>query len=842
MRSQPRRPRASRTVSPPPSLDARRATRLSTPALAAHVTLWGCVALTGAAVPTGDVHAAAAAPGAQGERQFAIAAGPLARALNQFAAAAGVQVSVDAALTAGRTSPGVQGAHSVSSGFAALLAGTGLDAVRRAAGEYTLRQAPAPAGAPGQAALLAPVTVTGAVDGSELTDGLASYAARETSVATGMPLSLRETPQSVSVLTRQRLDDQSLTNLGDALAQTTGIVYQAVGTPVGGRAPLLARGYPVNNYQIDGLTVSPDAWSFGGGLEGSNSMDTAIYDSITVLRGATGLQTGAGDPSATISLTRKRPTHELRGAVTQSFGTWSQHRTMADVGGPLNEAGTLRARVVGAYDAGNSWVDRYKYDKRVGYGVIEADIAKNTMLSVFVEHNRDHADGSGPYTGMDVTFSDGTPSPFGRGVNGMTDWSRFQKDYTSTTLMLDHAFNDDWRAKLAYNYSDFEGRIRFGNAVGQADPNGFTDLMVRNFHIRNRSKALQLKVDGQFSLWGRRHDLVLGLMNSETPSHYVNGFTNRAFASVQTIGWTGQFPEPDWDNLQRPAGRFVTRQTATWLATRLRPIEDVSVIGGLRWSRWSTRATSALGEVTDDRTENGVITPYIGLVYDFTQNLSAYASYTTIFNPQSNLGLDGRPLDPEKGSNREVGLKGDWWGGRLYASAALFEVRKDNLALELPNQFTPNGDQAYIAANGTKGRGWELEVAGEILPGWNVQGGYTRMVTKDADGLRLHGDQPKHLLKVFTTWTPQAFSRLTVGGGAVWESAIHATWVEPDQRDAYTQRGHVVANLMGRYAFTPQLDLTLNVNNVFDKVYRTDPAQHSYGSPRQFLATLKYTF
>ncbi|MFV0456498.1 MAG: TonB-dependent siderophore receptor, partial [Pseudomonas sp.] len=249
------------------------------------------------------------------------------------------------------------------------------------------------------------------------------------------------------------------------------------------------------------------------------------------------------------------------------------------------------------------------------------------------------------------------------------------------------------------------------------------------------------------------------------------------------------------------------------------------------------------GDTTDDRRESSVFTPYAGIVYDLNAWLSAYASYTEILNPQSAKDVSGSILDPEEGKNYELGLKGEWFDGRLNASLAAFETRKDNLAVRDGDRLTPEGGFAYVAASGTKGRGWELEVSGELAPGWQLQGGYARIVTENADGDRLNTDYvPKHSFKLFTTWTPAQLSKLTVGGGVHWQSDIYSTNANAALQRIYTQDSYAVTNLMTQYRFNDQLSLTANLNNVFDKTYRTSTHYHNYGAARNLHATLKYQF
>ncbi|MFT3665849.1 TonB-dependent siderophore receptor [Piscinibacter sp.] len=800
------------------------------------------LALGAAALPPAARAQAAAALPAGGEvHVFDLPAGPLRPALAQFERATGVALSYDAALVDGVRTQGVTGSHGIAAALSALLAGSDLEAVSQPGGGYVLRRtvAAAPASA-SQDATLAAVKVTASSLRDGVTEGTRSYTTDGSAAATGLNLSLRETPQSVTVITRERMDEAGINSLGDAVAQAPGIAYQPMGSPVGGYSPLWARGYQVQSFMLDDIPVSAYAISAGGAWQGLTNIDSAVYDSVTVIRGATGLMTGAGDPSATVALTRKRPTPAFRASLSQSFGSWQKQRTVGDVGGPLNEAGTLRGRLVGAYEAGHGWKEGYRYDKSVVYGVLEADLSSRTLATLALEASDDKArGGAAAYTGYAVDDVDGNPTPFGRRDNSAADWSRYGSRRLGLTATLEHRFSDDWQVKLSYHRATVKDHQSFGLASWSPDADGIGQLHLRSYRRHNDVDAALLKLDGRYELWGRKHELVAGIngyREDQTAPQWFMDWDNY-FVNVYT--WNRRFPEPDWPALYEFGWRDKVSQYGAYTATRLHVTEQLSVLAGARWTRWRSRGFDEAGGVIEDRKENGVLTPYLGVVYDFAPNLSAYASYTSIFNPQSYRDVNGSLLDPETGTNIEAGVKGEWFGGRLNASVAVFQVKKNDLAVLDPPNLTPGGDDAYRAEDDTRGRGWEVEVAGEPLPGWRVQGGYTRMLTRDSSGGRLMTDaSPEHLFKMFTTWTPASLNQLTVGGGVTWQSR---TWVD-GMSALYAQKSYAVLNLMARYAFSEPLTLTVNLNNVFDKVYRTDMWGHDYGAPRDVQATLQYKF
>lgn len=224
-------------------------------------------------------------------------------------------LSFDAQLTQGKQSAGLQGDYGIASGLAAMLSGTGLEAVSQGGNNYGLRVA--------GAQTLAPVEVLGSREPGP-SEGTDSYTVGLSTTATKLPMTLRETPQSVSVMTRQRLSDQGLNTLEDAIANTPGLTFKKKGSADDNEKGLYARGMEITNMQVDGVPTHKDFNALG--------LDTALYDRIEVVRGSTGLLNGAGNPAASINLVRKRPTQEfeasvgrpsVRGTTSARNSTWA---------------------------------------------------------------------------------------------------------------------------------------------------------------------------------------------------------------------------------------------------------------------------------------------------------------------------------------------------------------------------------------------------------------------------------------------------------------------------------------------------------------------------------------
>ena len=200
--------------------------------------------------------------------------------------------------------------------------------------------------------------------------------AEATSTAAKLPLSLRETPQSVTVVTRERLDDQNLLSLQDVLDNTPGIYSYAWDTE---RVIFTARGFVIDNLMYDGV---PAEGNFSTDSI-DETIDTAMYERIEIVRGATGLMTGAGSPAASINLYRKHAdSKELATSLGFTAGSWNDYRVDADFSTPLTSDGSVRARFVGVYQDTESFQDLYNKEKTVLYGIVDADLSENTRLSV----------------------------------------------------------------------------------------------------------------------------------------------------------------------------------------------------------------------------------------------------------------------------------------------------------------------------------------------------------------------------------------------------------------------------------------------------------------------------
>lgn len=678
-----------------------------------------------------------------------------------------------------------------------------------------------------------------------------SYTAKSARSATKLDLSLRETPQSVTVLTRQRLDDMGLFSLSDVMGQVTGVSVSVTDSE---RINYVSRGYTIENFQVDGMLNT-----FGGSVK--TNTDNVIYERIEVIRGATGLTTGAGDPSGTISMIRKRPTDTFQMGANLTLGRWSNRRLEADIGGPIAWDGRIRARIVAAKQQSDSFRDVYALDKDVFYGIVQADLSDSTLFEVGYEYQSPRTTGVTwgvvPYWG-----ADGAPANLPRSTNLSASWSAWPIVEKTSFARLEQQLGNGWSAKgnVSHAVRDTDGSVWYGAAGNpRADGTGIT-AYISHFNQHSTMDVFDVNVGGPFKLFGREHELVFGLGQSvrKGESEAMDFNYDTAYAKVPDWRhWTGNVPVLPVTRLGRLSSQDELRQRAAYLAARLRLADPLLAVVGARYGSWETRTWEYSYDAAGNRTgtkrsgykPDDTLTPYAGLIYDFNSTFSAYVSYTDIFKPQGYRDRNGNYLEPIVGNMYEAGVKAEFFGGLLNASAAVFEGKQDNIAEmddSVPANSLPGGEQAYRStAKGNKVKGWEIETQGSISEQWNVSAGFAHTVIRNKDGVLQRTTTPQDTLRLNTSWRPGGIEgRFWLGGGVTWQSRIWNTSTKADRSKAnITQDAFYLVNLAGGYRFNENFSAQLNINNLLDKKYFNNVGFYNgvyWGEPRNVTVTLRW--
>ncbi|MCU1775789.1 TonB-dependent receptor [Pseudomonas sp. 14P_5.3_Bac1] len=784
-------------------------------------------------------------------RDWHIAPGALANALDQFARQAGISLSYDATSVAGKSSQGLTGNLDREQALNQLLRGQHLQAQRQGASTWLLLPQMAESGALN----LSATTVTGARAGAT-TDGTGAYTTGAVTIGKGEH-SLRETPQSVSVMTRQLMDDQNVTTIDDVMERTPGITtYES---PMGGKY-FYSRGFKMlGQYQYDGVPLD-----MGKDYVQADSFtaNMAIYDRVEVLKGAAGMLKGAGTASGAVNFVRKRPQAKPTTSLSLSAGTWDNYRADLDTGGALNDSGTVRGRAAVSQQTRGSYMDIAKRQDQAVYAALDFDLDADTTLGVGASY--EDVDASPCWGGL-PRYSDGKSAKLSRSTCLGQSWNDWQSQRATFFADLTHHFSDDWKLNVAavhsrnlqdIKYAASEGTIAYGNPAPTA--NSYAALMDYD----HRDFGLDAYLDGKFEAFGLAHELIIGANGSRGTQDDVYAIQNLP-TRVNIYQPDHHLPEPAndtfWPNMYRGGTvKETATQYGTYATLRLRLAEPLLFIVGSRVSWYENRRQSnnlAWGEwaVQDARTrETGEVTPFAALIYDLDEHLSVYASYADIFQPQSSYAtVDGAALKPQIGDNYELGIKGEWFEGRLNSSLALFRAVQKNTAETDYLSVCPTSSDGYCYSDTgkTRAQGVEAEVSGELLERLQVFGGYTYTQTKTlknidsaVEGGVSNSYVPRHMLRMWGDYQLDgALSKWSVGTGVNAQSSNYRV-----QGIKLEQAGYAVWSARLAYRVDDTWTVALNGNNVFDKHYYqtvgTAAWGNFYGEPRNFTLSVKGNF
>ncbi len=655
--------------------------------------------------------------------------------------------------------------------------------------------------------------------------------------ATGLDLSLRETPQSVTIVTAAHIRDFALTDANQLLATIPGINVEAVETD---RTYYNARGFDITNFQVDGVG-QPLIWGIQFG-----ALDTAIFDRIEAIRGANGMMTGTGNPSATINYIRKRPTKTFQASVSAAYGSWDDKRLTADISGPLDKEGTVSGRFVYANTDEDSWLDYNHTNRNVYYGVLSWDITPKINLTGGYSQQDNLSDGV-LWGALPLEYSDGSLVDYDVSATTSAPWTYWDTHDKTIFGELSYAFDNGWSAKVIATHKTFEEQAKLLYAYNNPDP--VTGLGVAGMSGIYPSRYTQSMIDamasGPFSLFGREHEAVIGFNTSASHGLEWENFSLDDIQYPAIQDWASSYPaEPTYpgadlaadqeDKLQRLYGAVHLN-----LTDRLKGIVGFNAID---------LKSTGFSYGTDQSRSEQAVSPYFGAVYDVTQNVSIYASYTDIFNPQVEIDATAHKLPAAKGKSYEAGLKSEWFDKRLYATASIFKSEQYDLA-DYAGMFTTDptdqdynpllAGKSYYAGIDTFVEGYEFEIAGKITPVWSVNGGWTDLTIKDADGNNVRSYTPRKTLKLSTEYRIPQWRDLKLGAALRWQDDISMVDLVEVAQKAYS-----VLDLMASIKVTDRVRASLNVKNATDEKYLASLMwnQAFYAAPSSVMVTLDWTY
>ncbi|MDZ5604325.1 TonB-dependent siderophore receptor [Pseudomonas sp. RP23018S] len=804
-----------------------------------------------------------------------IPASSLNDALTALARQTGLQLLFEPNLVSGKRSTAVAGTMEPGQALDLLLINAGLT-YRIDNGTVIINATRTDLGTSGAAIELDATSISGQGMG-EATENSGSYTTGLVSVGSKTPVSLKDTPQTVSIVSKKLIDDTRSTSLADAMKRAPGITLRNANYNTQG---FYSRGFGIDNVQIDGAAPM-DIGTGVGTFYSERQYDLAAYDHVEILRGASGLLGGTGDPGGIVNLVRKRPMGQYQLKFEASAGSWDNYRSEVDVTGPLAFDGRLRGRMVAAYTDRHYFQDVRATERPFLYGILEADITDDTMLTFGGSYDKQKETGTG----------DGLPRYSGGGDVHLPRHTWYSTDkawadsYTREWFAkVDHQFNDDWKLNTSYTYSYNAATTEGINPYGWVDENTQRGTYWWGSYVGSFSKqqVVDVNLSGAFDAFGRRHEVLVGADYQKVDSRWQ--------AAQGMLGKGGYIDL--WDPKASPLTSDESNhafyrdyspnsrvQYGLYSTLRLQLTDPLKLVVGARAQRYkfeqgySKRNPDGSGEWTQSSSDTvsdrqpTTLVPYGGLIYALNDQWSTYVSYSEVFKPQSQK-LSGpedsmSSIEPMVGKSYETGIKGELLDGRLNVNAALFYTKRKNQAVTDPTYpdalFSYSASCCFLASDQVTSRGIDLEATGEIAPGWEVMAGYTyNQVRNDTEETLYSSITPKHLFKVWSMYTlPGDFSAWRVGGGVTAQSAAYvngtAYRTDPvteqvlDSRSyKFNQAGHAVTDAMVEYQVNDNWSVALNGNNLFDRryystVYSSEYGNY-YGEPRNFMLTLRGTF
>ncbi|MCO8115430.1 MULTISPECIES: TonB-dependent siderophore receptor [Acinetobacter] len=684
------------------------------------------------------------------------------------------------------------------------------------------------------------ITVTAESEQSELSSEQSkAYIIQNSSTASKLNIPLKETPQTVNVITRQQLDDFALDNTREVLRNAPGIIVNNQETE---RSSYLARGFEISNVLVDGVGIPLEGYNYN-----NDNPDSFLFDRIEVVKGANALNNGIGDPGATINMIRKRPTQELQAALNASYGSWNTQRYEADISSPLTQDGKIRGRVFGYQQNGDSYLDRYELEKNGIGAVVEADVTDTTLLTAgYTESN--HKPNGVNWGSNPLINTEGEQLSYSRNYNYSPSWTYWDSNIKSYFAELEQKLAGDWTAKLTYDEKRTQRDSKLLFLSGKPGANGTSGIFLYpGMYIDdNKEQQASLSFSGTYPLWGQRHEASLGYVwakNRLDELGYAGSFVNPL--TTDLASFTPE--EPSWD-LSKTSGEMHIRQKnqSLYAATRLHLNDDLKLLLGANYVQ-AESSGSSYG--TDTIYDEDKVLPYAGLTYNFSPEYTGYLSYTSIFRPQTTKADDGSINKPIEGESYEVGVKGSWLDDKLTATMAVFRTEQSNYPLR-DSDGIPTLRTTQVSD--LRSQGYEFGLAGQLTDHFNLSFGYTQFSLKDLiNGGDARTFNPTQSFNLLTTYQVPQLPKLKLGLGVQWQDQTYLDVPEATANGVITQKAGIIeqdayalVNLMASYELNEHMTLQANGNNLTNEKYLFNfPNQQGfYGAPANYSVAVKFKY
>jgi iron complex outermembrane receptor protein len=683
--------------------------------------------------------------------------------------------------------------------------------------------APAPA-ASAPTTTLAPVTVTGKSERETATSPVAGYRVKNAATASKTDTPLRETPQSVSVVTRDQLVDQGATTLQDALTYASGVRSDAYGLDSRTDSARIRGGYP--DEYLDGLRKNFEYYTSNARTE------PFTLERIEVLRGPSAMLYGQGSTGGVVNMVSKRPLAETQGEIGLQFGSWNRKQTQADLTGPLTADGHWLYRLIAVARKADTQVDHVRDDRAVFAPSLTWQPSASTSLTLQALYQRDKTGSTSQFFPWSGTLNDNLNGklPTSRFV-GEPDWDRYDTERSFVGWRFEHRFDENWsvRQNLRYTDTDVDYRTLYGDSFSSpgdwaGDPVG--KRLLGRFADATITKTRLLQADqsvlGNFEWAGIKHKLLLGL----DIAHYRKT-GQAAFDSPDYLGGGvplidayapvyGNFTPPPFSDI----APFTQRQLGVYVQDQMKLGSNWNLMLGLRHDS----ARNETGGAEEQKA--AATTKRVGLLYADDSGWSPFVSYSESFTPLANIG--NQSFQPLRGKQWELGLKFEPIDGDLSFNAAVYDLREAN---QLQQDLVTN---LYSQLGETHAKGVELDLKATLARSVDIIANYT--YTKVDEQVE---EVPRHQASVWGKWRFALAGRsgFSLGAGVRYLSAFH-------DGDAPTVPVLTLLDAMAAWDTGPWR-LALNVNNLTDKTYVATCLRRGdcwWGARRNVVASVAYRY
>jgi len=671
---------------------------------------------------------------------------------------------------------------------------------------------------------LAPVTVTGKGERETATSPVSGYRAKNAATASKTDTPLRETPQSVSVVTRDQIVDQGATTLQDALNYAAGVRSDAYGLDSRTDSARARGGYP--DEYLDGLRKNFEYYTSNARTE------PFALERIEVLRGPSAMLYGQGSTGGVVNMVSKRPLAEAQGEIGLQLGSWNRKQVQADLTGPLTADGQWLYRLIAVARKADTQVDHVRDDRTVFAPSLTWQPSASTSLTLQALYQKDKTGSASQFFPWSGTLT-GNPNgklPTNRFV-GEPGWDRYDTERSFVGWLFEHRFNDNWsvRQNLRYTNTDVDYRTLYGDSFTVAG-DWAGDLVNKRLFGRfadatiTKTRLLQAdqSVMGSFESAGVKHKLLVGL----DLAHYRKT-GQAAYDAPDYLG--GGVPlidayAPVYGNFTPPAFSdilgFTQRQLGVYAQDQMKFGSNWNLMLGLRHDSARNETEGAEVQTASATTKR------IGLLYAADSGWSPFVSYSESFTPVANI--DNQSFKPLRGKQWELGVKFEPLAGDMSFNAAVYDLRETN---QLQQDMVTN---LYSQLGETHAKGVELDLKATLARSIDVIANYT--YTKVDEQIE---EVPHHQASLWGKWRFALAGRsgFSLGAGVRYLSAFH-------DGDAPTVPALTLFDAMVAWETGPWR-LALNANNLADKTYVATCLRRGdcwWGARRNVVASVAYRY